>query len=241
MGRPALNLEGQIINGIKILRQYEDNEHKAGKAIRWVCECPECHEEYLVRASRLKNGETTMCKKCSSARATPPHNPPKYYVGAKFGCWTIVAASPFCNRWHVQCECGKQFCPNIMDIQKAPDSCNCSIKSKGERKIYSWLNDRNILFEMQKTFPDCKPKNRVLMFDFFLPTYNIIIEFDGKQHFEPNEYFGGEEQLQQTKQYDEYKNEWAKNHDIKMIRIAYHEDIEERLNEEIVKLTETEP
>lgn len=47
----------------------------------------------------------------------------------------------------------------------------------------------NVSFEKEKTFIDCvNPKtNFLLRFDFYLPDYNIIIEYDGEQHFKYND------------------------------------------------------
>ena len=48
------------------------------------------------------------------------------------------------------------------------------------------------------------------------------IEFDGKQHFIPVKYFGGEEGFKERKRRDELKNKYCKENDIKLIRIPYN-------------------
>ena len=76
-------------------------------------------------------------------------------------------------------------------------------------------------------FDDCRNKNP-LPFDFYLPNYNICIEFDGRQHYLPIFYFGGEKMLNYTKNNDNIKNEYCLNNNIKLVRIPYYEinDIE---------------
>ena len=59
--------------------------------------------------------------------------------------------------------------------------------SKGEELISVILKNNNILFEREKTFNDLK--HGLLRFDFYLPERNIIIEWDGLQHFEQVSYF----------------------------------------------------
>ena len=54
--------------------------------------------------------------------------------------------------------------------------------SKGENIIREWLIANKIDFEEQKRFEGCKYK-KPLPFDFWLPKYNICIEFDGQQHY----------------------------------------------------------
>lgn len=50
--------------------------------------------------------------------------------------------------------------------------------SKGENKIEQILQDNNIKFERQKTFNDCRNIN-LLRFDFYLPEFDLLIEYDG--------------------------------------------------------------
>jgi hypothetical protein len=79
--------------------------------------------------------------------------------------------------------------------------CELKNKSKGELSIIKFLNTHSISHEYQKKFPDCLYK-RPLIFDFWLPEFNIIIEYDGIQHFQPVEYFGGMNALNDLKNKD---------------------------------------
>lgn len=59
----------------------------------------------------------------------------------------------------------------------------CNI-SKGELKVMTYLDNHNIKYIFQKTFIDCKgDKGWVLKFDFYIPSKNLLIEYDGIQHF----------------------------------------------------------
>jgi len=102
------------------------------------------------------------------------------------------------------------------------NGCGCPIcrESKGERKIRNWLELNNIKFEFQKTFKDCKNK-KVLPFDFYLPEKNILIEYDGIQHFNEKNNFGGKNNLSKIQKNDKIKNNFAKENNINMIRISY--------------------
>lgn len=101
----------------------------------------------------------------------------------------------------------------------------CS-KSKGEKRIYDLLNKLNVNFQIEFTFDDCKHIKR-LPFDFAI--FNELnellglIEFDGKQHYEPIEWFGGEEGFELTKQRDEIKNKYCQENSINLLRIPYWE------------------
>lgn len=103
--------------------------------------------------------------------------------------------------------------------------CN---ESKGERRIRLWLDRHCINYIYQKIFNDCKDK-RPLPFDFYLPDYNVCIEFDGRQHYEPVDYFGGKESFEYTIKHDETKTNYCKQNNIRLLRIRYDKDIEETL------------
>ena len=104
----------------------------------------------------------------------------------------------------------------------------CKNKSKGEYKIEKILIENNISFYQQQTFDNCRYKG-LLKFDFYLPALNFCIEYDGIQHFESFNYFGGEKKLKETKKRDGIKNNYCKNNNINLLRIKYNESILEKL------------
>ena len=61
--------------------------------------------------------------------------------------------------------------------------------SKGERKIRFFLKKHLIRFEEQKTW---NISGHLLRTDFYLPDFNLIIEYNGEQHYHPIDFFGGE-------------------------------------------------
>lgn len=98
----------------------------------------------------------------------------------------------------------------------------CESPSKGEDYIKMWLDDLKINYIRQHSFETCKYVNK-LSFDFYLPDYNSCIEFDGKQHFKPVEYFGGDEGFKLNKKRDSIKNKWCLDNNVGLIRIKYNE------------------
>jgi very-short-patch-repair endonuclease len=103
--------------------------------------------------------------------------------------------------------------------------CPICKNSLGEMKIWNYLTEKNIKFESQKKFDGCKNK-RLLPFDFYLPEYNICIEYDGIQHYKAIDIFGGEKEFQKRKNLDKIKSEFCNSNNIKLIRIKYNEDLE---------------
>ena len=109
-----------------------------------------------------------------------------------------------------------------------------SLPSKGEQRIQSYLDNKKIEYDPEHTFDDCK-NIKLLPFDFFLCDLNIVIEFDGEQHYRPIELFGGEEQFKRRQINDAIKTKYCNENHIKLIRIPYweYDNIENILDSEI--------
>lgn len=103
----------------------------------------------------------------------------------------------------------------------------CAKISRGEKEIEAILNELGVDFKYQHTFHDCK-KVFALPFDFYLPSHNIAIEYDGEHHFRPTDFAGkGEEwakgQFELTQKRDKIKNDYCHANNIKLLRIPYYE------------------
>lgn len=95
--------------------------------------------------------------------------------------------------------------------------------SKGEIKIRDILIKEKIHFIREMAFRDLR--NGLMRFDFFLPDLNILIEFDGAQHFRYIKGFHkSKKEYQHSKQNDYYKNSYALAHKIPLYRIPYWEE-----------------
>jgi len=110
--------------------------------------------------------------------------------------------------------------------------CSICNNSKGEIKIREFLEKYKILFEKQKKFKNCKYKNK-LSFDFYLPDHNMCIEYDGIQHYESIEFFGGTKSFNYIQIRDEIKNSYCNSNNIKLIRIRNMGQIESILKKEL--------
>jgi very-short-patch-repair endonuclease len=129
------------------------------------------------------------------------------------------------------------ICPNdhtwkcSFDNFKRGRNCpHCRRISKGEDKIKEILNIYNINYTQQYKIDDCR-YIYPLPFDFYLNDLNIIIEYDGIQHFEEVKNWGGFEKLKLTQEKDCIKENYCLQNNITLIRIAYwdFDNIEEIL------------
>jgi len=119
----------------------------------------------------------------------------------------------------IQCnKCKKTYKMRFSDFQRGK-RCICDHLSMGERKIKKYLTDNNISFNMQKSFAGCKNKQK-LRFDFYLEDKDILIEFDGMQHFKPIKIFGGEKTFYKACRNDIIKNIFCIKKNKKLLRVC---------------------
>ncbi len=122
-------------------------------------------------------------------------------------------------------------------IHLSGSGCSMCKSSKGNIKIMKYLKSNSIKFIDEHRFYDCK-NILPLPFDFYLPEYNMCIEFDGRQHFEIIERFDGINSFNKVKINDNIKNLYCSNNNINLLRIPYWDfgNIENILNETLLKL-----
>lgn len=95
-------------------------------------------------------------------------------------------------------------------------------ESNGERIIRVFMEKNDIKYVYQKKFDKCKNES-YLFFDFFLPNFNLLIEYDGEQHFGVTRggTFGGEIGFERRIENDRIKTDFALTEGIELLRINY--------------------
>ncbi len=115
-------------------------------------------------------------------------------------------------------------------------SCPKCKESFGERRIRVFLEKHQIKYTFQKKFNDCK-NTSYLFFDFYVPNQNLLIEYDGEQHFGTTrgDTFGGKVGFEKRKINDGIKNSYAKTKNIKLLRINFKQlnNIEKILTQQL--------
>lgn len=101
--------------------------------------------------------------------------------------------------------------------------------SRGEIKIREILEEAGLDFKMEYIFPDLKTSNgRPLRFDFVVfdddGKIDFLIEYQGKQHYEPSNKFGGKRGFFQQQYNDNQKRRFCALHDLRLIEIPYTEE-----------------
>jgi len=141
--------------------------------------------------------------------------------------------------WHCKCSCGRELdvATNALTTGNTT-SCGHFKLSKGAKNIEDILLKYNISFIKEKTFKECRDKH-ALRFDFYLPDYNICIEYDGEQHFKEANAGFFKDRLEDIQKKDKIKDQYCLDHNIKLIRISYLEQSQTKIIlEQELKLTD---
>ncbi len=92
--------------------------------------------------------------------------------------------------------------------------------SKGEVAVQKVLKESGLTFYQEFYFNDLavREKEKLLFFDFYIPSYKVAIEFDGEQHYTRE--FKGKAIVNGAAHYF-MKNAFCLKNGIKMLRIKY--------------------
>ena len=123
--------------------------------------------------------------------------------------------------WHKQVlfrhKCGFIWKQNFAGFFQSRGCPKCyRNKSKGEQIIEKWLVEHKICFEAQKTLE--APLKRY-KFDFYLPDYNLAIEYQGEQHYKDKSAIW--EGLSEVQKRDKIKKNYCQEKGIELFEICY--------------------
>lgn len=229
--RTLKDLTGQRFGRLVVLHRDESKPRGHGHKAFWVCQC-DCGNITSVEGSHLRNGNTQSCGCLQKERAHQANF--QDITGQQFGF--LVPLYPLSERkwrktiWHCKClNCGGTT-DVIHSYLTSGDvkSCGCVSQSYGETRIKELLIQNNIEFKQQYSFEDCVSNQGIkLRFDFAIFQDNQLyccIEYQGSQHYQPVEHFGGLEGFKVRQQNDNIKRKYCHNNNIKLIEIPYTDE-----------------
>lgn len=194
-----------------------------------TCLC-DCGNTTTVRRDHLYTNNTTNCG-CRNWPKISRGNF-KNEIGNKYGHLTVLEEVPKqgrrkCVIWRCRCDCGNiKEIPSTWLRQGAVFSCGC-LKSRGELKLKTLFTSLGIEYESQKHFNNLKNDitGYYLYFDFYLPAYNTLIEYQGEQHFMSSgtQGWASPKKTQDLQRRDQMKRDYCQKHNIKLIEIPYND------------------
>lgn len=237
MGKRLIFKEGDPVGDYGVTYLYDLSDYikpdgKPDRVCRFRCSCGK-HFTALLRS--VRHNATKSCG--HRAEEFIANLNVKDITNQKFGKLTAKYPTGEVNKsgqryWYCDCDCGGHKVVVASELLAGRcNSCGC-ISSLGEEKITQILNELDINFIKQYNPVDCinPHTNKRLSFDFYLPDDNILIEYDGEQHYAIQlgklVFYKTKEEALEAKFRDIIKNQYAYKRKIHLIRIPYrHFDI----------------
>lgn len=130
-------------------------------------------------------------------------------------------------------KCGNAYEVTPSDFLQGYRCPFCNI-SHGEDFINRILKSLGVNYEYQKTFDDLKD-TQFLSYDFYIPDQSILIEYQGRQHYQPIDYFGGDSAFKKQQKHDKMKADYAKKHKYNLIAVPYTYDTFSKIKKYLIK------
>lgn len=214
-------LIGKKFGHLTVLQDTGKREHRS---IIWLCKC-DCGGYKEVTSNHLKAGNVKTC-----GEGCPYHHFYKDLTGQKFGLLTALYPTTIKDGthmyWMCKCDCGNSKLKEVSSghlKNGGVQSCGCIKTSLGEINIENILKLNGIIYQKEIKFEDLY-NQRPLRYDFGIyerDTLVRLIEFDGIQHYEEQQYFS--HNLTDNQKNDKIKNEYARSKNIPLVRIPYWE------------------
>lgn len=163
---------------------------------------------------------------CSVCSGLTPKTPADYHSLAKSRrfLWMGPEAKNVRTKTSWQCEKGHSWEAVYGNISRTgcPYCALDETQSKGEKRIAEFLVSLNIKFQRQKMFDKCKDKISLRFdFHFMFAGQSFLVEYNGRQHYEPIAHWGGEEALRTSQRRDRIKADFAQTNALHLIIIPY--------------------
>lgn len=209
----AIDISGQRFG--RLTTQYISSRSPR----KWHCIC-DCGNEVDVLTNLLVSGRTSSCGCYHIDRVI--ETSVKDISGKRFGKLIAQEIAYIDNGkyiWKCHCDCGNDVYVYGASLRSGnTKSCGCLL-SGTELEISNFLLNKKIEFQRQKTFIGCRD-NALLKFDFYLPSYNVVIEYDGELHYMTTS-LGNDLEGQQRR--DAIKTKYCEENNIILLRIPYWE------------------
>ena len=217
------NIIGETFGRLTVLEKTDKKDN--GGHLYYKCQCS-CGNICEVTRGPLLAGRTRSCGCFKKEQLIKTKRID--LTNQVFGHLTVIECTEQHDKaghllWKCQCDCGNIVYINGSNLTtKNSTSCGCDRKSKGEKIISQILQKNDINFisqwdnDKQFRYDDT---NYPIKFDFYLPEYNCVIEYDGIQH--QTGWNNDLTNFQYVQNHDMIKNELCKNNNIYLIRIPY--------------------
>lgn len=197
-------------------------------------QCGKCDNVYNMNLSTYQNA-TIRCKKCVNQKLADDRKfsfeHVQSYIEERGD--TLLSDDYVNSLTKITVKCSQCYHSYNITFQHYSRGVRCGrcISSKGESEVERCLLKKGVYFEAQKRIPECR-HIRQLPFDFYGelkidekgPVRYIapfLIEYNGIQHYQPVDKFGGQKSFDKLQINDKIKEKYCKDNDIPFLVISY--------------------
>lgn len=206
---------------------FENVEYSKNDRTRILYRCPK-HKDKGVLSTYVRNmksnkGNCPYCIGRNRSQSDLEKELKELHLNVK-----VLKYTSYSEPILVQCGfCGFTWETSGINLTQGHSCPNCP-KSHFELSVQNLLDENNVSYICQYSFPDCKDKNP-LPFDFYIPNINTLIEVDGEGHYIPIRRSSNmteedaNNNLQIVQKHDRIKDYYCEKNNINLIRIPYWE------------------
>lgn len=219
--------------------QLVKNSHKV---VWWKCPVAEDHEWQAAIYNRFKSKKGSGCPCCCGRKTvlsnclstTHPKVAKEWHLTKNIISLHDVTYASNKKAWF-RCtnDPSHEWKCKIASRASCGQGCPICASSKGEKAIKLHLDNLQIEYKREYRITECR-HIRPLPFDFaLLKDDNLLglIEYQGRQHYIPDKYFGGIKGFNIVQRNDNIKQNYCKENDIKLLIIPFMEsNIEQTIN-----------
>jgi len=239
------------------------------KKLKWKCLNKDCGEEFNLNWNNISNqnqgcpfcsGHQVCLSNCLATKNPELASEWHYTLNGDLTPYDVTANSHNYVWWQCKDNSKHIWKTSIANRNFRGDGCPECNKSKGEKKIDEVLINKDFIKINQNDFNQLIDKDKynknyyipqkefngligtgggLLSYDFNIPKYNLLIEYQGRQHekYIPGFHKSYDDFLKQL-EHDRRKKEYANKHNIRLLEIWYYDfdNIEEILNKELNSL-----
>ena len=233
LGQFYQDMIGKRFGYLTVLERDMTKSSGMGYHTYWKCQC-DCGNIISIDTATLNNGQQTCGLHCPIRSNLISLNKIEDLSGKVFGNLTVLYRdkeeeekhSQRNTYWKCKCKCGREETISRASLVNNRRKC-CFYcldgHSLGEKYIETILANNNIVYQKEISFSDLKGINGgYCRFDFGIYKNNTLIrliEFDGELHYIDIDVWNS----QSVKENDIIKNQYAKTHNIPLVRIPYWE------------------
>lgn len=195
-----------------------------------------CGKGHIFKSTFSNFKSNKGCKQCANDKLKLDYNVVRQEI-EKEGYFLISDIYKNArSKLSIRCDKNHTYSTTYTNF-KSGNRCPICNNSKGEQKIFKYLNDIGAVFIYQKIFDGLiGVKGKNLSYDFYLPDYNLLIEYQGEQHekFIPG-FQNSYEDFKRQLEHDKRKRQYAKDNNVKLLEIWYYDfdNIESILKEKL--------